>query len=49
MTEVELSSATRFRLVEDNYFLVLVAIVIAFVLVGLFSSVRLRQSRWGWS
>ena len=28
----------RFRLVEDNYFLVLVAIVIAFVLAGLFSS-----------
>jgi len=29
---------TRFRLVEDNYFLVLVATVIAFILVGLFST-----------
>ena len=28
---------TRFQLVEDNYFLVLVAIVVAFVLIGLFS------------
>lgn len=36
--------SSRFRLVEDNYFLVLVAMIIAFVLAGLFSEFAIARA-----